>query len=147
MPLHSGHLSLIKYGLKRCTNITILLVASKGEPIDPAQRYSWLIEHYRNNPKIKIELTNRDNINSLPMEERTGAWCNFIQQEYPNLDCIISSESYGDILAEHLKISHLKFDHKREIVPISATEIRENYKKHIHFLPDHVKTFFNTEKK
>ncbi len=67
--------------------------------------------------------------------------------EYPELDCIISSESYGDILAEHLGVKHLKFDHKRIITPISATEIRENYLRHIHYLPDHVKIFFNRERK
>ena len=147
MPLHTGHLNLISYGLRFCNLITILLVASEGEPIEPELRYAWLVEHYKENKLIKIEVTNRDNINALPQEERTAAWCDFIKNEYPNIDCIISSEIYGDILAEHLGITHIKFDHNRKITPISATEIRENYKKHIHFLPDHVKTYFNREKK
>jgi HTH-type transcriptional regulator, transcriptional repressor of NAD biosynthesis genes len=147
MPLHTGHLNLVSYGLKNCDSITLLLVASQGEPIEPELRYSWLVEHYRDNPEIKVDVTYRDSIIALPQEERTTAWCNFIKKEYPSIDCIISSEIYGDTLANYLGITHLKFDHKREITPISATEIRENYKKHIHFLPDHVKTFFNREKK
>ncbi len=147
MPLHSGHLNLIAYAQKHCKNLTILLVATSGEPIKPELRYSWLIEHYMNYNNIEIDVTYRDNINALPQEMRTEAWCNFIAQEYPEIDCIISSETYGDILADKLNIAHLKFDHKRIITPISATEIRENYKRHIHFLPDHVKVFFNNEKK
>lgn len=147
MPLHTGHLGLISYALTKCNYITILLVASSGEPINPELRYSWLVEHYKDKKNIKIDFTFRDSINALPQEERTGAWCSFIGSEYPELDCIISSENYGDTLAEYLGVAHLKFDHSRKITPISATEIRENYKKHIHFLPDHVKTFFNREQK
>ncbi len=145
MPLHTGHLNLITYGLKYCSSITILLVATKGEPIEPELRYSWLYEHYRSDKRIKIDVTYRDSINALPQEKRTSAWCDFIKSEYGGIDCIISSEVYGDILADYLGITHLKFDHKRKITPISATEIRENYKKHINYLPDHVKTFFNRE--
>lgn len=145
MPLHTGHLSLISYGLEHCKFITLLLVVTKDEPIEPELRYSWLIEHYKDNPNIKVDVTRRDNINALPQEKRTGAWCEFIKKEYPNIDCIISSESYGDILADYLQIDHLKFDHNRIITPISSTEIRENYKKHIHYLPESVKNFFNME--
>lgn len=147
MPLHSGHLGLIDFGLTCCRDITILLVVSEGEPINPELRYSWLIEHYKDTHRITVDVIYRDYINCLPQEKRTDAWCQFIQKEYPDLDCIISSESYGDVLAGYMGIKHLKFDHKREITPISATEIRENYKKHMHYLPEHVKTFFNTEKR
>ncbi len=142
MPLHSGHLNLVTYGLERCKKITLLLVVSKNEPIEPELRYSWLLEHYKGIDSICIDVTNRDDINALPQDQRTEAWCKLIANEYPGLDCIISSEIYGDVLADHLGIKHLKFDHKREITPISATEIRENFKKHIHYLPEHVKTYF-----
>lgn len=143
MPLHSGHLNLITYGLEKCKEITILLVVSDNDPIDPQLRYSWLFEHYKKNKKISIDVTYRNAINNLPQEQRTFAWCQFISEEYPNLDCIISSETYGDTLAKFLNISHFKFDHKRKITPISATEIRENYKEHMHYLPDHVRGFFS----
>ncbi len=143
MPLHTGHLNLISFGLEKCEHITILLVVSKGEPIEPELRFSWLSEHYKDNPNISIEVTFRDNINKLAQTERTDAWCRFIGQAFPSIDCVISSEIYGDILAMELKIDHLKFDHKRRITPISATEIRENYQKHMHYLPKLVKNFFN----
>ncbi|MBN2618606.1 MAG: adenylyltransferase/cytidyltransferase family protein [Spirochaetales bacterium] len=139
MPLHSGHLSLIEYGLQYCERIKILLVISKNEPIEPELRYSWLIEHYKNNREIDIDITNRDAINELPQENRTEAWCKFIKQEYPCIDCIVSSETYGDTLANFLNVDHLKFDHKREMTPISASEIRKDIDKHIHYLPEHVK--------
>lgn len=147
MPLHTGHLNLINFGLKHCSKITILLVVTKDEPIKPELRYAWLLENYKENKNITIEVTNRDFINNLPQSERTGAWCSFIGEEYPLLDCIISSESYGDILANHLNITHLKFDHKREMTPISATKIRENFKEHMHYLPENVKNFFKGEQK
>lgn len=143
MPLHTGHLNLISHGLEKCNKITILLVISSKDPIDPELRYSWLIEHYKNENGIEIDVCCRDPINALPQEQRTDAWCEFIKKEYQEIDCIISSEHYGDILADYLSIKHLKFDHKREIVPISASEIRDNHRKHIHYLPEHVKEFFN----
>ena len=145
MPLHSGHLNLISFALEHCKKITLLLVASNNDPIEPELRYSWLVEHYTKREEITVDVTDRDNINALPQKERTAAWCKFIKAEYPNIDCIISSESYGDTLASYLGVTHLKFDHKRKITPISATKIRANYKKHIHFLPEHVKVFFNKE--
>ncbi|MGL1890778.1 MAG: hypothetical protein OCD02_04090 [Spirochaetaceae bacterium] len=144
MPLHTGHLNLISYGLQHCKKITILLVVTKNDPIEPELRYSWLYENYKNTPEISIEVTDRKSIDALPSEQRTEAWCKFIKSDFPAIDCIISSETYGDILADYLNITHLKFDHKREITPISASEIRENYEKHIHYLPEHVKTFFNS---
>ncbi len=147
MPLHSGHLNLVSYGIKHCRNITILLVISKDDPIEPELRYSWLVEHYKKNCSIKIDVSSRDSINELPQESRTEAWCNFIKDQFPTIDAVISSENYGDTLASFLKIAHLKFDHKREITPISGSDIRENYKKHLHFLPDNVKQFFNDEQK
>ncbi|QEN05139.1 hypothetical protein EW093_10585 [Thiospirochaeta perfilievii] len=147
MPLHTGHLNLIDYGLKYCKKITLLLVASKDDPIEAELRYSWLLEHYKEYKNISVDVTYRDNINALPQRDRTSAWCKFVKEEYPNLDSIISSETYGDTLADYLGVKHLKFDHKREITPISATEIRDNYKKHIHYLPDHVKVFFNNSEK
>ena len=147
MPLHSGHLNLIEFGLKHCKNITILLVASKNEPIDPELRYVWLKEYYKGYSNISIDVTYRDNINSLPQSERTGAWCNFIEKKYPMIDCIVSSETYGDILSKHLNVKHLKFDHKRVITPISATEIRKNFSAYIHYLPDSVKSFFKDEQR
>ncbi len=143
MPLHTGHLTLIKHGLEKCNKITILLVVTAGEPIEPELRYSWLVEHFKEEDRIHIETICRDPINALPGELRTEAWCNFIKKEYNFVDVIISSEHYGDILASFLGIDHLKFDHKREIVPISATDIRDNYKKHFHYLPEHVKKHFN----
>lgn len=145
MPLHSGHLSLIDFGIKHCNKIIILLVVSNDEPIDPKLRYSWLLEYYKSYDNVSIDVTYRDNINNLPQSERTNAWCNFIEGEYPLLDCIISSESYGDVLANHLKIKHLKFDHKREKTPISATEIRKNFSAHMHYLPENVKKFFKEQ--
>lgn len=145
MPLHTGHLGLISHGLEHCNNITILLVVTSDEELDPELRYSWLVEHYENEKGITIDVTYRDEINALPPSERTAAWCNFIAKEYPKLDCIISSESYGDTLADYLGVKHLKFDHKREITPISATEIRSDVHKFIHFLPEHVKKFFKPE--
>ena len=147
MPLHTGHLNLIEFGLKKCKNITILLVASENEPIDPEIRYTWLREYYKDYKNIVIKVTYRDNINRLPQSERTNAWCKFIEKDYPGIDCIVSSESYGDILANHLNVKHLKFDHKREITPISATEIREDIHKHMNYLPESVKNFFKGTQK
>lgn len=143
MPLHTGHLTLISHGIEMCNRLTILLVVASGEPIAPELRYSWLIEHYKDNKNINIEVTCRDPINALPQNERTIAWCNYIKENFTEIDSIVSSEHYGDTLAEFLGIDHIKFDHKREIVPISATEIRDNYEKHIHYLPEQVKIFFN----
>lgn len=139
MPLHAGHLNLISYGLEQCKRIILLLVVAKNDPINPEQRYLWLVEHYNNTPEITVHVIYRDNINALPQEKRTNAWCELIDKKYPNIDCIISSENYGDFLASHLNIKHLKFDNERKEVPISATKIRENYEKHINFLPEHVK--------
>lgn len=142
MPLHTGHMSLISYASSRCDKLTILLVARKGDPIKAELRYSWLIEHYSEKNHVEIDFMWRDIIDDIPDEERTKAWCEYIQKRYPDLDVFFSSEKYGDVLSSYLGITHDKFDPKRKQIPISATEIRDNYREHIHYLPQNVQDFF-----
>jgi NadR type nicotinamide-nucleotide adenylyltransferase len=57
-------------------------------------------------------------------------------------DYVFASEDYGFRLAEVLGAEYVPVDHARELVPVSATEVREDPMRHWDFLPPCVRPHF-----
>jgi len=139
MPLHKGHMAMIDFALSQVDNLTILVVANATDQIHGLKRLNWIREMYEDNNRIKVELME----NTLPhdgayREEDVLEWCEYIKKRFPDIKAFISSESYGDILADYMHIEHVVYDTKRVHKPISSTMIRKDPQKHQHHLPEHV---------
>lgn len=147
MPLHKGHLNLIQKGLNKVDKLTILCCTLESEPIDGILRWNWMMESIKEMNTDKIIL--KHIYENLPQEPKNNndiefwnIWNNVIKRECDDIDLIISSEDYGDKLAELLNIEHYAVDKERNEICISATKIRKEPLKYFNYLADSVKPFY-----
>jgi HTH-type transcriptional regulator, transcriptional repressor of NAD biosynthesis genes len=143
MPLHKGHIGLIEFAAQQCDELIVSLSYTDSDPIDGQLRFAWLTEVFKNNPSIKPFLV-KDSFDNeaLPIQERTRIWAKFLENTYPQIDYLFSSESYGDWLAKHLDAEHIIFDIDRGEFPVSASMIREKPFQHWEFIPLVVRPYF-----
>lgn len=145
MPLHKGHMAMVEFGLRYVEQLMIMVVSKPEDPIDGKLRMQWLEKVYGSNPRIRIEYMH----NTLPHDgafrrDDVLAWCAYIEDRFPDLEAFISSESYGDLLAEYMAIKHLKYDPNRNENPVSATLIRQAPMKYLNQLPEPVQTYYRS---
>ncbi|MBG9376899.1 AAA family ATPase [Panacibacter sp. DH6] len=143
MPLHHGHIALINYAAERCDELIVSMSYTHYDAINPQLRFSWLQHIFSSNLFIKCYLIKDDFDNeNLPLYERTKLWAKRIQQVYPPISYVFSSESYGEPFAESLAATHIPFDVTRALVPVSATLIRTKPFTYWNFIPDIVRPYF-----
>jgi HTH-type transcriptional repressor of NAD biosynthesis genes len=130
MPLHKGHLALFDFALRQCDQLFILLCYTKNERINGKLREEWLLTAVKDLPGCKVvsflydenELPNT----SVSSKEVSLLWSRVINNILPAIDVVISSECYGDYLADFLHIKHSMFDMQRINIPVSASAILTN---------------------
>jgi HTH-type transcriptional regulator, transcriptional repressor of NAD biosynthesis genes len=146
MPLHKGHIELIKFGAKHCDLLYVLICVSNKELISASVRLNWLIDSFVDGINIKPIILNYDEEKltntSISSFEVSKEWAKKIESILPKLDYIFSSEKYGDYLAEIMSIKHIVFDISRSESNISSTQIRNNPFKYWNFLVDAAKPFY-----
>jgi HTH-type transcriptional regulator, transcriptional repressor of NAD biosynthesis genes len=143
LPVHNGHISLIRFAASQCNELVVSMSYTSEDPIDPQLRFSWIREIFADEGHIKcfMVLDDFDDI-SLPLFERTKIWADFIRKTYPSVDAIFSSEDYGEPFAHHLGVKHVLFDQQRVQIPISATLIRQQPLKYWDYIPEIVRPHF-----
>lgn len=143
LPLHEGHLALIRFAASRCDELIVSMSYKPSDPIDPGLRFSWLNDVFWEEKRIKPEMVLDDfDDESLPISDRTKIWAAFIRRRYPRIDALFSSEEYGEPFADQLGVPHEVFDIARERYPVSATLIRQRPFTYWDFLPAVVKPYF-----
>ena len=91
-PPHIGHISAIEYSLKKCDLVYIII--SKNEirntdiknkdnflRLDAEQIKEWFKLHYKNNPKIKVEVFDESNLRPYPLDR--DKWAEKFKKEFP----------------------------------------------------------------
>jgi HTH-type transcriptional repressor of NAD biosynthesis genes len=143
LPIHTGHLALIDFAASQCNELIVSMSYTLADPIDWQLRYEWLKELVKNKPGVKAEVSLDDfDDESLPLPVRIQRWAAFIKKRFPPIDCLFSSEQYGDPFASVLGVEHKLFDLSRSNIPVSGTLIRENPFKYWNFIPDIVRPYF-----
>jgi HTH-type transcriptional regulator, transcriptional repressor of NAD biosynthesis genes len=142
MPPHKGHKALIEFAASQCEQLVVSMSFAPTDAIEPALRFSWLKEIFKDNSNIEIvqELDDFSD-DSQPLEEATKEWAVFIKHRFPDVEAFFCSELYGEPLARHLNLPCIYFDIERKQIPISATKIRENPFQYWDFLPEVVKPY------
>jgi NadR type nicotinamide-nucleotide adenylyltransferase len=71
-------------------------------------------------------------------------WEDSIKRHCPGeeFDCLFGSEDYGWKMAEKMGIQYIPVNRKRNLVPISGTEMRNNPMKYWEYLPNIVRPYF-----
>ncbi len=143
MPLHNGHIALIRFALTQCDELIVSMTYKPTDTIDGQLRFNWIKDCFINEPKINAQLSVDDfDIESLPLADRTRIWAEFIKKRFPPIEVLFSSEEYGISFAKELGATHFSFDPERKEFPVSATNIRENPFRYWQFIPEVVRPYF-----
>ncbi|HEX2534648.1 MAG TPA: AAA family ATPase [Chitinophagaceae bacterium] len=145
LPLHEGHLGLIRFALGHCDELVVLLCTHPGEPIPAGQRMDWLTEalggeprirlvHYRYDPALLTDASAYD-------PEGTAAWASALRNILPPVQVVFTSEAYGPHLAGLLEAGHFFFN-DRTLFPVSGTAIRAQPLAAWDYLPACVRPYF-----
>lgn len=136
-PLHKGHQYLIETALKEMDKFYIVIYETDVINIPIQTRANWIKKLY---PQVEI-LYAYHPPKQYGLDEKSVK----IQMEYllpiiQNLNCthFYSSEKYGEKVAKYLNIIDRRIDEKREIIPIRATNIRENLEKNKEKIEDFI---------
>jgi HTH-type transcriptional regulator, transcriptional repressor of NAD biosynthesis genes len=145
-PLHKGHLAMIQFAKSHCKELIVLVCCSDKEIIAAEIRGNWLREELENDKTIKIlEYSYDESLlpnTSVSDKEVSRIWAAEFQSLLPDVELLVTSETYGDYVAEFMNIQHKLFDADRSQQSISASLIREDLIRFWDFLPDSVKRYF-----
>jgi HTH-type transcriptional regulator, transcriptional repressor of NAD biosynthesis genes len=143
LPLHEGHIALIRNAAAQCDELIVSMSYTPSDPIDPARRFSWITETFKDQPAIHPFMIPDDFDNeSLPLPERTKIWSDAMRKFYPPIDIVFSSEEYGAPFAKNLGAEHRSFDPERKQYPVSGTRIRQDPFRYWEFIPAIVRPYF-----
>ncbi len=146
LPFHLGHVALIKFAQKRCTNLTVLVCASDKESISGATRVQWIENEFKHLPCIKVQLfqysesflTNTSHASKVVSKQ----WSDQFKLIFPDANVVFTSEKYGEYVADYMNIQHVPFDPDRVQTPISSSLILKNLKEKWKFLSFGAKSHF-----
>ena len=141
MPLHKGHVYLIEFAMNYVDELTVVVGTLKSEPIPGEIRYCWVKEMFPSVNVVHLQDENPQYPHEHP--EFWQIWQNSLKRVLPwQPDLLFASEEYGFKLAKILGAEFIPCDQTRSIVPVSATQIRQNPWTNWEFLPRRVRTYF-----
>lgn len=145
-PLHVGHIALINFASQHCDELIVMVCASEQEAISGDLRLEWMEQSFTDKDFIKPVLLNylEEDLPSTSVASReiSGLWAEKIKEFLPPIDIFISSEYYGEYVAESLGCESLIYDLKRKNINISASQILENTFRNWDFLSEAAKPYF-----
>jgi HTH-type transcriptional repressor of NAD biosynthesis genes len=146
LPFHKGHEAMIHFALSKCDFLTVLVCCSDKETIPDFIRKSWIEQTFVQQKNIEIQIFNyaESELPNSSVSSRTisETWATVFKKLLPDCNLLITSEPYGDFVAEYMKIQHITFDLKRTQFPVSASAVRNDIFGNWQFLPDSVKPYF-----
>jgi HTH-type transcriptional regulator, transcriptional repressor of NAD biosynthesis genes len=141
LPFHKGHQAMIEFALSK-GRVTVVVCNSDKETLSGLQRKVW-IEKTVGCAWLDVIVFNysEDDLSSSSeaSEEISEAWAKEFKKLVPDATHVVTSEDYGDYVAKFMGIEHIPFDKPRNIVPVSATKIRNGFQEYWGFVPDVVK--------
>ncbi|WP_207534811.1 AAA family ATPase [Desertivirga arenae] len=145
LPFHKGHEALIRFALLKCDFLSVLICCSDREGVDGETRKSWIANSLGSADNLSIQIFNYLE-SELPntsesSQEVSKLWSARFKEMFPDYNLVVTSEPYGDYVASFMNIIHIPFDRQREIVPVSATAIRQDLLSNWKYLPKSSRTY------
>jgi HTH-type transcriptional repressor of NAD biosynthesis genes len=145
--LHTGHLYLIDTALENSEVVHVLACHNPTQTIPGKLRVKSLREIYESNPNVIIHSVDDSEMPQYEhecksLDEFYSYWVPFVYKFVGKLDCVFTSENYGDDFAKYLGIKHYLVDKERKKFPISGTKVRTNPFDSWEFIPDEIKPYF-----
>jgi len=137
---------MISFALTKCDFLSVLVCCDNEETIPADVRKGWIESSFAGAKNIEVKVLYYDN-RLLPNTSQTsasvsGIWSAEFKKHYPDYDLVITSEPYGELVADFMGIRHIAFDLTKERHPISASVIRNDLFANWHYLPAAVKSYF-----
>jgi NadR type nicotinamide-nucleotide adenylyltransferase len=130
-PPHAGHRLLVRTAASVSARVTVIVMASSIESIPLAVRVRWLREIHADDPNVSVAGI----VDDVPMDFHDDTiWAAHVALMVEAahgvtaepVDCVFSSEHYGDELGRRLGARHVAVDPARQLLPISSTVARTN---------------------
>jgi NadR type nicotinamide-nucleotide adenylyltransferase len=130
-PPHAGHVLLVQRALQARGRVVVLCLGSARDTYTPWQRAralaADLVAAGLNPGAVEI----RAGLDETPFDlDSEPVWRSHVEifrshlKAGDDVDLLVSSEAYGDELADRLGLAHLCADLDRRAVPVSASDIR-----------------------
>lgn len=149
MPFHSGHEAMIWFALAHCDQLTVLICCSDKELLPGSSRKQWIDSTFAGVPNIDIMILDYEEdelpSTSVTSQEVSAVWSEKFKELFPEHSLLVTSEPYGDLVAQFMGIQHIPFDLEKKLYPVSATKIRADAFGNWDYLPESVKEDFITK--
>jgi len=141
-PMHKGHEKLIEFAKKNCDKLTILITTLPDEIISYKHRLSWVLSTYLNDPQVDIVNDIIEEPIGLSYDDLSRWWGSYVKTNYGSFDKVFTSEDYGKVFAESMGAENCVFDIDRNLIPVSATLIREKPFTNWEYINNFAKDYF-----
>ena len=150
MPLHVGHELMIEFGIAMCNEFNIIVSGKETDVIPLSVRWAWVNEKYGHLPNVFVHdhtdesptPINVDEHGTVLDSEYQEYWKNEFTRMAPHATHFVSSDFYGQTMADLLGIEWMPVDPLREMFEISATQIRNNPIKYFQYISNVAKPYF-----
>ncbi len=146
LPFHKGHEAMVRFALAQADFVSILVCSSDKEDIPSEIRKGWIEATFEGIENIEVLLFDYNEAQfpntSASSKEVSKIWAPVFTNLFPEHSLLITSEPYGDYVAEFMGITHIPFDIPKQLYPVSATLIRNNVAAWWDYLPDSVKPYY-----
>ncbi len=146
LPFHKGHEAMIHFALSQCDFLTVLVCCSEKESIPDTVRTAWIKKAFDTQKNIEVQafkyLESELPNTSTSSIEVSAIWADIFKKLFPDYSLLITSEEYGNFVADFMNIQHIAFDIPKQLFPVSATAVRNDVFANWKYLPASVKPDF-----
>jgi len=146
LPFHKGHEAMINFALTKCDRLTVLICCSDKEEIPGAVRRNWIGKTFEQEARLQVNIYEYSE-NELPNTSVSSVqvseiWAGIFKKELVGHSLLITSEPYGEYVANFMNIRHIMFDVERIRIPVSASAINSDLFQNWKYLPAAVKPYY-----
>ena len=144
LPLHNGHLHLVKTAAALTDRLTVLVCTLPDDPIPGAIRAEWMREMAASiGPHVRVVHV-EEQVPQAPDEHPCfwEIWKDLCWRHAGRVDVVFTSEFYGDELARQLGARHHMVDLLRKAFPVSGTAVREDTFRSWEQIPPPVRAYY-----
>jgi HTH-type transcriptional repressor of NAD biosynthesis genes len=140
MPIHAGHVNMIREAANSCETVHVMVCSRECEPIYGFKRQDWVKEIFKDEPNIKVILCEDENP-QYPEDHPDfwKIWHDSVYKYVPELDAVFASEDYVYPFAKALGVEAVMVDKNRDKFPVSGTDIRQDPFSFWDYIPNPVK--------
>lgn len=147
LPFHLGHKYLIDIALENCDIVHVIVCHNRSQMISGESRIDSIRFTYSKNINVIVHSLEDDELpqsdkESPSLDHFYGMWVPVVRDLVSELDCVFTSEDYGDDFARYLGIDHFLVDRNRVKYSISGTEIRNDPIKNWDFISEELRSNF-----